>query len=446
MFTKQLAEFAVNLKCESLPEQVITKAKSCLIDNFAAILAASNERSIKILKDTLLNLNHKQNSRLLPGQELVSTIIAGTIHAAMAQATEIDDFYKPALLHIGSTCIPPALALAMEKGISGKKLIAALVAAYEVGTRIGASVNPGHHQIWHTTGTVGTFAACVSVGKVLELNLEQMIYALGTAGTQASGLNQYMIDGGEMSKPLHSGKAAYNGYIAAELAGRGFTGATKIIEGPKGFARATSKDFNPAKLKIGEGQFNIMDITQRLYPVNGHILSAVQAIISLISEHPEIESKQVKEINVAFYNEAVNFLEPVKATTPFLARFCLPYCLATAVINRKLDNSLFTEDALKDSSVRHLMSKIRMYEDKKLTAQFPAIWSSRITIKINTNHQYTKEIKIAKGDPENSISLQEIIAKAEKIACLVLEKELVGRILSRYAILEKIEDLSELWQ
>ncbi len=445
--TRSLAKFAVELDFKDLPQEVIYKTKTCLLDNFGAILAAVNEKSIDIFRKTMLEVNGiSKGSILLPTGESVSPILAGAIHSAMSQATEIDDFHKPCLLHIGSTCIPPAIAIGMQLGSSGRELITAIVAAYEVGIRIGMAVNPTHHQIWHTTGTVGTFAACIAVGKLLGLDEKKMLNALGSAGTQAAGLNQYMIDGGEMSKPLHAGKAAYNGFLSAILAAQGFTGATKILEGEKGFGLATSKNFNSEKLYFS-GKYNILSITQRLYPVNGHIISPVQASLDLLKEYPEISVDEIDQVDVNLYHEAVNFLIPVQLSSPFLARFCLPYCISTAITHRKLDNSFFTEEAIKDKRILKFMKLVKMNEDPKLTEKFPETWSSKVMFKTKNGIKFEEKLKAVKGDPINPFNLNEIANKVRNIdGNNILGKKLINRIIGKYFDIENVKNISKIWE
>lgn len=445
--TRNLAKFAVELDFKDLPQDVIYKAKTCLLDNYGAILAAVNEKSIDIFRKTMFEVNGvSKGAILLPTGEPVSPILAGAIHSAMSQATEIDGFHKPSLLHIGSTCIPPAIAIGMQLGSSGRELITAIVAAYEVGIRVGMAVNPTHHQIWHTTGTVGTFAACIAVGKLLGLDEEKMLNALGSAGTQAAGLNQYMIDGGEMSKPLHAGKAAYNGFLSAILASKGFTGATKILEGEKGFGLATSKNFNSKKLHFS-GKYNILSITQRLYPVNGHIISPVQVSLDLLKEYPEISVDEIDQVDVNLYHEAVNFLKPVQLSSPFLARFCLPYCISTAITHRKLDNSFFTEEAIKEKRILQFMELVKMQEDPKLTEKFPEIWSSKVIFKTKNGIKLEKNLKIVKGDPINPFNLSEIANKVRNIdGNNILEDKHINRIIDKYFDIENVKNISKIWE
>jgi len=320
---------------------------------------------------------------------------------------------------------------------------------YEAGIRAGEAVNPAHHRIWHSTGTCGTFGAAAAVGSLFRLDAAAMNNALGTAGTQAAGLNQYMIDGGEMSKPLHAGKAAMNGYLAAALAARGYTGATRIFEGDKGFLRGTTSEPHPEAIAAGLGRAQFPDritrVTRRLFPVNGHILSPLEGLLRLRQEH-RIDARQVDEVEVALYAEAVNFLKPVKPTSPFLGRFCLPFCVAVALVDGEVLPGSFSLAQLRRADLKRFLGKVRMVEDPSLTATFPAKWSSRVAIRLHDNTRYAAQVEIARGDPANPLALDDLTAKFLRTAGAVLGPRKAQGLLERCLSVERLVRIDRLWR
>lgn len=449
MQTRQIAEFVCNTTYEDLPPTVINQAKSCLLDTLAAVYAGAGLQAIQILYKTLQDAGYPQGSSTVIGfGKKVPLLSAGLLNSAMAQSQELDDFGKTAILHVGSTATPPALAAAEAFGKSGKDLLAAIVVGYEVGIRVGESVNPTHHKIWHTTGTCGTFAAVAAVAKLLNLDEEAVLHALGTAGTQASGLNQYMIDGGEMSKPLHAGKAAMNGCLAALLAQRGFTGATRIFEGEKGFCLATSEKPDLSKLAENlppiKSEFKIQSVTQRLYPVNGHILSVLTGLFQLLEQRPDLQPETIDRVDVGLYSEAHNFLTPVKASTTFLARFSVPFCVSLAVNERHISTKLFSEKNLKRPDLLSFMDKVQLYEDPELTKTFPQKWSSVVRITTTQNEKIEMFTDAAKGDPSNPLTFDDIFNKLGETSMDFLRPEEVRRLADRIMNLETVENVSSL--
>ena len=153
---------------------------------------------------------------------------------------ELDDIHKGSTVHAAAAIIPAALAVAEREHADGRAFLAAVTIGYEAAFRIGEAVNPSSLLFLPSDRYVATFGAAAAAGSLLKLTADQMVNALGTAGTQAAGLWEFNADGA-MSKHLHPGKAAMNGVLAADLARVGFTGATRILEGTRGFFEAMSR-------------------------------------------------------------------------------------------------------------------------------------------------------------------------------------------------------------
>ncbi len=153
--------------------------------------------------------------------------------------------HNGSVFHPGSVVFPPALAVAQATGASGRDLLTAAVAGYEVGIRVGEFLGRSHYKVFHTTGTAGTVAAAAATGRLLNLSAEAMLHAFGSAGTQAAGLWEFLRDAAD-SKQLHTAKASADGLAAAYLARDGFTGAKRILEGAQGMAAGMSSDADPA--------------------------------------------------------------------------------------------------------------------------------------------------------------------------------------------------------
>ena len=203
----KLASFIVGLNYKSLPPEVTQKAKHCLMDTLGAALAGSKTAEALIAKRLALKLSQKKEAALFTGTGRVGMLEAAMANGIMSHALELDDGNRFAQGHPGVCVIPAALALGEKEKIKGKDLIPAIVAGYEVFSRVGAGGNPSHfNRGFHTTGTVGTFAATAAAGRLLKLNESRMVSALGIAGSQAAGLFAFMADG-TMTKTLHAGKA-----------------------------------------------------------------------------------------------------------------------------------------------------------------------------------------------------------------------------------------------
>ena len=169
-------------------------------------------------------------SEVLISRRTTSPLFAALVNAAASHLAEQDDVHNGSVLHPGTVVFPPALAVAQSLGSSGRDLLTAAVAGYEVGIRVGEFLGRSHYKVFHTTGTAGTIAAAAATGNLLRLTTDQMLNAFGSAGTQAAGLWEFLRDAAD-SKQLHAAKAAADGLLSAYLAQHGFTGANRIFDG-----------------------------------------------------------------------------------------------------------------------------------------------------------------------------------------------------------------------
>lgn len=451
MSSQALAASLASRRFRDLPAASLAAARWCLVDTLAAVYAAAEELPIRQLREFWQADGMRAGGpcRLIGAGQRVPGAVAALVHSAMAQSLEMDDFHKQSIVHIGSCVVPPALAAAERLDRSGRDLLAAIVVGYEAGIRAGEAVNPAHHRIWHSTGTCGTFGAAAAVGHLFRLKPAAMNHALGTAGTQAAGLNQYMIDGGEMSKPLHAGKAALNGYLAAALAAQGYTGATRIFEGDKGFLRATTTAPHPDAIPVGldDPAFpdRITRVTRRLFPVNGHILSPLEGLLSLRQAHG-IRGGEVRSVDVSLYAEAYNFLQPVRPTSAFLARFCLPFCAAVALLDGEVVPASFSARQLKRADLRGFMERVKVQEDPALTATFPATWSSAVSVELADGTRHATRVEVPKGDPANPLAPDDLAAKFLRSVGAILGRRAAEQMLERCLRVDKLPRAAQVFQ
>ncbi|MCB0084495.1 MAG: MmgE/PrpD family protein, partial [Caldilineaceae bacterium] len=219
--SEQFAEFATTTCFRDLPQPVVAEAKRAVLDWLGSALAGALEPPARMAQELVAGFGQSDEA-LVFGTGRAAAAPAALANGVASHILELDDVHKGSTLHAAAPIIPAALAVAEREHASGEAFLLAVVLGYEAALRIGEAVNPSHYRYWHPTGTVATFGAAVAAGSLLHLTSDQMVDALGTAGTQASGLWEFNADGA-MSKHLHPGKAAFNGVLAADLARRGFT-------------------------------------------------------------------------------------------------------------------------------------------------------------------------------------------------------------------------------
>ena len=288
--TVRLAEYAAGLRYEDLPPEVVQRAKDCITDTVAVIVQGSALPWSRIVVRYAQRTGAGGQSRILGVDgPSIQAPAAALANGALAHAFKSDNLSRPGVgVHPGATLLPPALAIAQEHGSSGRDLITAIVAGFEVMYRIGrATKHSNERRGFHAPGTTGPFGAAVAAGRLLQLDAEAMTNALGIAGSLACGLMEFARSGtGAMVKRLHLGRAAESGVLAASLATDGFTGPRSVLEGEAGFLKVLCTEWDIADLTDGLGsEFATLRLCLKRFPVHMTAQTAVQAILELKAEH-----------------------------------------------------------------------------------------------------------------------------------------------------------------
>jgi 2-methylcitrate dehydratase PrpD len=272
-------------------------------------------------------------------------------------------------------------------------------------------VQPSHYDFWHATGTVGTFGAAVPVSVILGSDAERTAHALATAATMAPGLQQ-AFRGEGMSKPLHPGHAAEAGALAALAAARGMTGALDVLDGPAGFAAATSEDtgkWEKALARLGQ-PFAIADMTFKNHGCCGHIFAALDAVGDLQREHG-FAAGDVEAILVGGYRATKEVCDRPNAVTEQDCRFSTQYTVATLLRFGGVRHAAFVPERLADPGLRALLARVRVEIDPGCAAAFPAQRSARVKLHLKDGRVLTRHPKTRRGDPDAPLSDQDLSDK-----------------------------------
>ena len=418
MISETFARYASLLRYEQLPAEAVVAAKRVFLDWLGNAYAGAVTPTGKILAEVVATGNGSPEATLIGFGTKDSAINAALINGACSHIIEFDDVYRNAIYHPGAPTIAAALAVAQKSGAGGRDLIAAMVAGYEVGTRIAEAISPSHYKYWHTTGTAGTFGAAAAAGNLLRLTCEQMAWALGNAGSQAAGLWQFNEDGQMMTKPLHAGKAASNGVLSALLAGRGFNGATRILEGEKGFCAATAQHWSFDKVLPTLGtQYNIARTSFKAYASCSHTHSSIDATLAVVANH-RIRPEDVKSVRVRTYSIAQEVAGNPSPRTVQQAKFSIPYCVAVAIRCGKVGTPEFSQSLVEDAQLRDLLRRVEVVSEPELSALAPARRPSIVEITIQTGEICSERKDFRKGDPENPPTQSELEAKFRDLSQL----------------------------
>jgi 2-methylcitrate dehydratase PrpD len=244
--TRALAEQARALRPADVPEVIRTWARQCVLDYLGCAIAGASDELVTILLAEMREQGGAETASVMGHSGRLPVVSATIVNGAASHALDFDDVNLAMPGHPSVAILPALLALAEERGSSGADVLTAFVAGYELQCRIGKAIAPGHYDGlgFHATATLGSFGSAAACAHLLGLDADRLATALGIAGTQAAGLKSMF---GTMCKPLHAGKAAYHGLMAAKLAARGFTSRADVIECGQGFAATHSPDFNPER-------------------------------------------------------------------------------------------------------------------------------------------------------------------------------------------------------
>ena len=339
---------------------------------------------------------------------------AAFVNGALSHIVEMDDVDRGSVLHPGAVVIPAALAVAEVRARSGQELLSAIVAGYEVAIRIGEAVGKKHYHFFHNTSTCGVFGAAAAASWLLDLDEERTVWALGNAGTQASGLWEFNVEGA-MSKHLHAGRAASNGVLAAVLAERGFTGPSRILEGERGLFRATAPDADPERVLagIGEAKLKIHGVSLKPHASCRHTHAAIDCALAL---RPRVGSERIESVQIDTYGATLALCDRPRPSTPYEAKFSLQFCVASALVRGDAGLGAFGADSIRDSRVRELASRVQARVEPAIEARYPLEWPAKVRVRFANGRTIDAETAHPKGDPELPLSASEIESKFEALA------------------------------
>src|SRR5262249_36520226 len=316
-------------------------------------------------------------SEILPDRGSSTPLFAALVNGAASHVAEQDDVHNGSVFHPATVIFPAGVAGAQAEGKSGRDVILAAIAGYEAGIRIGEFLGRSHYRVFHTTGTAGTLAAAAAVAKLLGLDADATQHALGSAGTQAAGLWEFLRDGAD-SKPLHAGKAAADGLLSAYLARDGLTGARRILEGPQGMA-AMAPGADPARLTDGLGtRWALVETSHKWHASCRHTHPSADALLVAMAKHG-LTAEAIQSVTARVHQAAIDVLGPVVApATVHQAKFSMGTVLGLVAIHGRAGLAEF--ERFTDARVAAFRERVTMALDAEVDAAYPARWIGKVEV------------------------------------------------------------------
>ncbi|OPB30961.1 MmgE/PrpD family protein [Pseudomonas fluorescens] len=415
--TQALCRFLAELTYAQLPEHVLARTEELYLDWLASALASQGAHPIPLFERYAQKMGPSSGSaQVIVNGTGTSAYFAALVNAASSHLVEQDDLHNSSVLHPATVVFPAALAAAQDLGKSGRELLLASVAGYEAGIRIGEFLGRSHYRIFHTTATVGTLAAAVAVGKLLDFNEEQFINLLGSAGTQAAGLWEFLRDAAD-SKQLHTAKAAADGLLAAYLTADGLTGARNILEGDQGLAAGMSSDAQPGKLSADLGsRWALVETSFKFHASCRHTHPAADALLDVM-QREGLSAAQISQVQTHVHQGAIDVLGRVTVpATVHQAKFSMGTVLGLIAVHGKAGLPEFHDLALSDPAVAAFRDKVSMSLDPEVDSAYPQRWLGRVTVTTTDGRTLHGAIDEPKGDPGNTLSRAELADKFQRLA------------------------------
>ncbi|MCC6136871.1 MAG: MmgE/PrpD family protein [Candidatus Contendobacter sp.] len=336
------------------------------------------------------------------------------LQGALTHILETDDLHRASVVHPGCVVVPAVWAVAAREGLCGHAILKAVLWGFEAATRVGMAVGPAHYRIWHNTATCGPYGSAMAVAALLKLDAPATVHALGNAGTQSSGLWQF-LETGAMTKHLHAGRAAAAGVLAADLARFGFTGPPAILEGAKGLFTAACPDADPGAIaRDPDGPWQLLQTSIKPWPSCRHTHPAIDAASELRhAATGPLGQIEIGQIEVETYPAALEVCNRPTPQSDYEAKFSLHHCVAAALTREQVDFAAFTATAR--AELANLRERVTLRIAEPYASAYPQAWGSAVTITLQSGERLTVRRTHAKGDPEAALTPEDLINKARML-------------------------------
>ena len=436
--TEKIAQFVARLALEDVPGRAIDIAKGGLVDALGTAIAGTQTDAARILTRWTRAAGGTPSAGVIGGAFKTSPAAAARANGTIAHAL---DFDPPLPL------LAVLLALGESERSSGRDVLEAYVAGFEVQSKLQSGVTEKHSAHgWHSNAVFGAFGATAAAAKLLKLDPRQTQMAFGIAASEASGVRENL---GTMAKPLHAGIAAANGVMAATLARDGLTGARDGLGGEFGALRvfATQGEYDEQQIAGTFGHpWNLVaeEIRIKPYPCCRWAHRPLDALLALRQSN-DVQPEQVEAIECEVGAHVSQVMTYPTAHTELEAKFCLPYCLAVAVCDGQAGIAQFADDRVRDAQVQTLVTRVRViHPDTRSEFETGSLLPCTIRLRLTNGEMLEQSAGPALGDRENPMSFDAIVAKYRDCARGLLPAEKAERLLTLVQGIEDLPDLEEL--
>jgi 2-methylcitrate dehydratase PrpD len=449
--TEKVAQFVARIEGNTIPEEALRRAKMAILDCVGVAVAGARFESSEIALELVRECGGAPRASVLGTNVRTSEADAALANGHLASSLLYEDTCSIMPGHSTATLLPALLAIAESRRFSGRALLEAYVIGFEIEAAIGSALHPDHYERgWHATSTVGALGACAAASRLLRLTPDEVRMALGIASSLASGFRQNF---GTMTQAFHSGVAARNGVVAALLAKRGFTADPCILESRMGYANL----FGTGNAKVAEnvdrlGQhYALLEpvLYLKLYPCGFPLQRPIDCAIDLATAH-DLKPDDIEEIRVGVHYLIPETVFHDAPQTGLQGRTSISYCVARAIIDRRMGLAQFTDEKVQEPAVRELMARVKTEVPPELSREAlrgrvnqvaaPAL----MTIELRDGRTITTRADHHRGAPQRPLTRDEIVQKYHDCATMLLDSARAEQAREMIENLEQVSDISKL--
>jgi 2-methylcitrate dehydratase PrpD len=435
--TNTLASWVVNNQIESIPEDVRKEAQRAIVNYVGCAIGGSPDAAVDLAIRAFGPYSGPPTASILGRSERLDPLHASLMNGISSHVYDYDDTTPKNYIHPSSPVASALFAYASVHPVSGRDFMHAFILGFEAESRVGNAVYPAHYDVgWHITGTAGVFGAAVAVGKLLGLSVQQMIWAIGLAATQAAGLREMF---GSMAKSFHPGRAAQNGYAAALLAQAGFTSGEHGIEGPRGFAAVQAATYDLSKVTKNLGvDFDLRVNTYKPFPCGIVNHPTIDGAIQLHHEHG-LAPDSIAAVRLRVAPLVLDLCNQQNITKGLQGKFSVYHGAAVGLVRGKAGIQEYTDEAVNDPQIRRVREHTTAVGEASITED-----QANVEVELADGRKLTRFVEKSLGNLHRPMTDRELEDKFRDQALLALAPAQIDTLIDLCWRIDELEDVAEI--
>jgi 2-methylcitrate dehydratase PrpD len=435
--TKVLASWVIKSQLDAIPDDVRREALRAIVNYTGCALGGNPDPAVNLAMRAFAPFFGPPTASILGRPERVDPLHASLMNGISSHVYDYDDTTPKNYIHPSSPVASALFAYASANKVTGRDFVHAFILGFEAESRIGNAVYPAHYDVgWHITGTAGVFGAAVAIGKLIGLNEQQMIWAIGLAATQAAGLREMF---GSMAKSFHPGRAAQNGYASALLAQAGFTSGERGLEGPRGFAAVQAAKYDLSKITAGLGvDFDLRANTYKPFACGIVNHPTIDGAIQIHREH-KLSPESIRAVRLRVAPLVLDLCNQQNITRGLQGKFSVYHGAALGLVRGKAGIREYTDQAVNDPAIKRVRESATAVADPSLTED-----QANIEVELVTGEKLSRFVEQSLGNIHRPMTNQQLDEKFRDQAVLALPAEQVEKVIELCWRIDQLADVNEL--